>query len=309
MEERALIHFKNVSKKLGGINRIDDLTASFEKGKVYGLIGPNGAGKTTFFNLLTGIYKSDKGKISVAGLDPVRDYKKVRSLIGFAPQDTALYPELSAKDNLMYHAALYLDSMKNVKDKINSILELVELSNRANEPVKNFSGGMKRRLSIGRAILSEPEILLLDEPTLGVDVQSTHRIWEYIKGIREKDTVIIVATNVMAEADFLSDEIVLLDRGKKIADGSLDDLKKTFGDSTITICLKDKVPNELLFSKFKNIREIRDKEVVFNTKNIVKDLTAVVDTLSNVSEIENIKFEKPSLDDFFLAKTGKKLRD
>lgn len=219
IDRKYTICLKDVDKTLGKVKRIDCINMETEPGKIYGLIGPNGAGKTTLFNLITGLYKPDNGTIRVVGLDPVRDYKETRRQIGLLPQSTALYPELSARENLRFHAALYLPKMqKNIEKRIDEILALVDLSERADEPVKNYSGGMSRRLGIGRALLNDPQILLLDEPTLGVDVQSTHRIYEYIRNLKDNNKTIIVATNIMAEADALCDEVIIIDRGKKICE-------------------------------------------------------------------------------------------
>ena len=162
--EKYSVEFKNVNKKMGGVNRIDNLTLNLSKGKIYAIIGPNGSGKTTLMNLITGLYRPDEGKISVFEYNPISDYKEVRRLIGYVPQETSLYPEFSARDNLRLYAALYLSDLNDIEGKINELLKLVELTERADEPVKTYSGGMKRRLSIGRALLTDPKILLLDEP-------------------------------------------------------------------------------------------------------------------------------------------------
>lgn len=138
------VELRHVTKQMGGVKRIDDVTVTLSAGKIYAIIGPNGAGNTTLLNIITGLYRADAGAVSVCGLHPLRDYKKVRTLIGLVPQETSLYPELSARDNLRFHAALYLDETKDMESKIDDILALVELSARADEPVKHYSGGMKR---------------------------------------------------------------------------------------------------------------------------------------------------------------------
>ena len=203
MNAQASIGLDHVDKILGKAKRVDDLSLELAAGKIYGLLGPNGSGKTTILHLICGLYKPDRGTIRVLGMDPVRDHKAVRSAIGLLPQSTALYPELSARENLRFHAALYLPKGADAEARISEILQLVDLEARADEPVKNYSGGMSRRLGIGRALLNDPQILLLDEPTLGVDVQSTHRIHEYIRALGRAGKTVVVATNIMAEADAL----------------------------------------------------------------------------------------------------------
>lgn len=235
MNAQASISLDHVDKILGKAKRVDDLSLELAAGKIYGLLGPNGSGKTTILHLICGLYKPDRGTIRVLGMDPVRDHKAVRSAIGLLPQSTALYPELSARENLRFHAALYLPKGADAEARISEILQLVDLEARADEPVKNYSGGMSRRLGIGRALLNDPQILLLDEPTLGVDVQSTHRIHEYIRALGRAGKTVVVATNIMAEADALCDEVVIIDRGRKICAGAPQQLKDALGAATIQL--------------------------------------------------------------------------
>ena len=168
------------------------------------------------------------------GLDPVRDARKVRREIGLAPQETSLYPS-SALENQWFHAALYLDDQRMAERRIDEVLELVDLADRAKDAVGAYSGGMKRRLALGRAMLADPRILLLDEPTLGVDVQGTHRIWDYVRRFKGEGRTVLVSTNVMAEADALADEILLLDHGRKVRFGTPDALKAEAGSTVVRI--------------------------------------------------------------------------
>lgn len=310
-DKKYTVVLKNVDKTLGKVKRIDHINIKTEQGKIYGLIGPNGSGKTTLFNLITGLYKPDNGTIRVAGLDPVKDYKKTRRQIGLLPQTTALYPELSARENLRFHAALYLPKkQKEIKKRIDEILALVDLAERADEPVKNYSGGMQRRLGIGRALLNDPQILLLDEPTLGVDVQSTHRIYEYIRNIKDGNKTIIIATNVMAEADALCDEVIIIDRGKKICEGSPAELKTKLGTGTIHLCPKSgsHFSEDLVREKIGDFTYYNG-EIVIDAPRGERDLAAVLGVLKDFIDFESISLLKPSLDDVFLHYTGKTLRD
>ena len=310
-DKKYTIVLKNVDKTLGKVKRIDHINIKTEQGKIYGLIGPNGAGKTTLFNLITGLYKPDNGTIRVAQLDPVKDYKETRRQIGLLPQSTALYPELSARENLRFHAALYLPKkQKEIKKRIDEILALVDLAERADEPVKNYSGGMQRRLGIGRALLNDPQILLLDEPTLGVDVQSTHRIYEYIRNIKDDNKTIIIATNVMAEADALCDEVIIIDRGKKICEGSPAELKTKLGTGTIHLCPKSgsHFSEDLVREKIGDFTYYNG-EIVIDAPRGERDLAAGLGGLKDFIDFESISLLKPSLDDVFLHYTGKTLRD
>jgi ABC-2 type transport system ATP-binding protein len=310
-KDNLTVQLKEVDKTLGKVKRIDNLSLQGRQGKIYGLIGPNGAGKTTLLNLITGLYKPDKGSVQVCNLDPVRDYKSVRKYIGLLPQDTALYPELSAKENLYFHAALYLPDMREASKRINEVLMLVDLMGRSDEPVKNFSGGMNRRLGIGRALLNNPQVLLLDEPTLGVDVQSTHKIWEYIHNLKDNKKTIFVTTNVMAEADALCDEVIILDHGKMVCEGTPEKLKADLGMGTIELALKRKeeIPEKLINERIGYFSYDSNKNIIIKAPNGEKDLAEVLDKLKDVIEFESISLHKPTLDDVFLTHTGKNLRD
>ena len=222
----------------GGQKRINDMSIHCEYGQIYGLIGPNGSGKTNLLKLITGLYQPDEGKILVGGLNPIKDYKKVRRQFSLLLQDTAIYPELTAKQNLEFHGALYFYDMKKLNQRIQEILKLIDLKDRQNEPVGRFSGGMKRRLGIGLVLLNDPQLIFFDEPTLGVDVRNSHRIWEYIRTLKEQNKTVIVTTNVMSEADHLCDKIFIIDHGIKICEGSPDELKESIGAKPVTIVKK-----------------------------------------------------------------------
>lgn len=310
IESNAIVLLTNVNKTLGKVKRVDNLSIRGERGRIYGLIGPNGSGKTTILNLITGLYKPDSGTVHIDCLDPVKDYKEVRKRIGLLPQDTALYPELSARENLSFHASLYLSDLTDVNKRIDEVLELVDLTERANEPVKNYSGGMNRRLGIGRALLNDPKILLLDEPTLGVDVQSTHKIWEYIRNLKDSNKTIFVTTNVMTEADTLCDEVIIIDHGKLICAGSPAKLKSDLGEGTIQLTpkMKEAVPEDLIKEKIGDF-SYDAKTIIVHAPRGERDLAEVLDKLKDVIEFENISLHKPTLDDVFLAHTGKILRD
>lgn len=255
MNDDSVVSCQNVTKILGKKPRIDDFSVTLNPGRVYGLLGPNGAGKSTLMNLLTGLYRPSNGTVRIFGLDPVKDAKQVRRLVGLVPQDTALYPELSAIENLKFHAALYITDRRQVAHEIANVLDLVELTDRAKDPVGTYSGGMKRRLAIGRALLSNPKLLLLDEPTLGVDVQGTHRIWDYIERFKTEGRTVLVSTNVMAEAERLADEILLLDHGKAIAFGSPEQLKTKVGQAVSRVVTTPTLDDVFLQLTGRNLRD------------------------------------------------------
>lgn len=310
MENTSVVTLDSVTKVLGKKPRIDNLSFACEAGKVYGLLGPNGAGKTTLMNLITGLYRPTSGTVRVLGLDPVRDARKVRQQIGLVPQETSLYPELSGLENLRFHAALYLDNHRAATQRIEEILELVDLKDRAKDPVRAYSGGMKRRLALGRAMLANPRILLLDEPTLGVDVQGTHRIWDYVRRFKGEGRTVLVSTNVMAEADALADDILLLDHGKKVRFGTPDELKKEAGTTVVRISLVpgsyfDESALRRCFGDF----SFDGEAIVVDAPKGEADLARILGLAEGVIEIAGVELRQPTLDDAFLALTGRTLRD
>ena len=310
MGSESVIVLDNVTKVLGKKPRIEGLSFACEPGKVYGLLGPNGAGKTTLLNLITGLYRPTSGTVRVVGLDPVRDARKVRREIGLVPQETSLYPELSALENLRFHAALYLDDQRMAERRIDEVLELVDLADRAKDAVGSYSGGMKRRLALGRAMLADPRILLLDEPTLGVDVQGTHRIWDYVRRFKGEGRTVLVSTNVMAEADALADEILLLDHGRKVRFGTPDALKAEAGSTVvrITSVSGSRVDEAALRGRLDGF-SFDGESIVVDAPVGEADLARILGLVEGAVEIAGVELHRPTLDDAFLALTGRSLRD
>lgn len=310
MGSESVIVLDSVTKVLGKKPRIDGLSFDCEPGRVYGLLGPNGAGKTTLMNLITGLYRPTSGTVRVLGLDPVRDARKVRREIGLVPQETSLYPELSALENLRFHAALYLDDQRMAERRIDEVLELVDLADRAKDAVGSYSGGMKRRLALGRAMLADPRILLLDEPTLGVDVQGTHRIWDYVRRFKGEGRTVLVSTNVMAEADALADEILLLDHGRKVRFGTPDALKAEAGSTVvrITSVSGSRVDEAALRGRLDGFSFDGDS-IVVDAPGGEADLARILGLVEGAVEIAGVELHRPTLDDAFLALTGRSLRD
>ena len=310
MGSESVIVLDSVTKVLGKKPRIDGLSFDCEPGRVYGLLGPNGAGKTTLMNLITGLYRPTSGTVRVLGLDPVRDARKVRREIGLVPQETSLYPELSALENLRFHAALYLDDQRMAERRIDEVLELVDLADRAKDAVGSYSGGMKRRLALGRAMLADPRILLLDEPTLGVDVQGTHRIWDYVRRFKGEGRTVLVSTNVMAEADALADAILLLDHGRKVRFGTPDALKAEAGSTVvrITSVSGSRVDEAALRGRLDGF-SFDGESIVVDAPGGEADLARILGLVEGAVEIAGVELHRPTLDDAFLALTGRSLRD
>jgi len=221
------IRVSNLTKKFGSFVAVDNISFSVEKGKIFAFLGPNGAGKTTTIKMLTTLLNPTSGVMSVNGFDPVRNEGDTRKSFGIVFQDPSLDDELTAYENLEFHGVLYRVPKKILKKKIDELLKFIELWDRRNDLVKHFSGGMKRRLEIARGLIHEPQILFLDEPTLGLDPQTRNHIWGYIKNLNSRKKItVFFTTHYMEEADRIAENIAVIDHGKIVATGSPSELKK-----------------------------------------------------------------------------------
>lgn len=243
-----IIEVKNLTKKFDDIVAIDDISFVVKKGEIFGFLGPNGAGKSTTIKILTTLLHDTKGTVLLDGYDPDKNPDEVRCSFGIVFQDPSLDDELTAWENMEFHGVLYSVPKKIRRERIQKLLELVELWNRKDDLVKEFSGGMKRRLEIARGLLHHPKILFLDEPTLGLDPQTRNHIWNYIKELNKSEGItVFFTTHYMEEADRVADCIAIIDQGKIIATGTSEDLKKQTG--------KTSLEDTFLSLTGKNIRE------------------------------------------------------
>ncbi|MFH1663453.1 MAG: ATP-binding cassette domain-containing protein, partial [archaeon] len=306
------IKVENLTKKFNGLTAVDSVSFEIKEGEIFGLLGPNGAGKTTTISMLSTMLKPSSGKAEVNGLDIIKDEDKVRKSIGIVFQDQSLDDELTAFENMDFHARLYRTPKNTRKEKINELLKLVELDERKNDLVKKFSGGMKRRLEIARGLLHEPKVLFLDEPTLGLDPQTRNHLWQYIEKLnKEKGITIILTTHYMDEADKLCNRIAIIDKGKIVALDTPQKLKERLGGDVILIKSPDteKIYPKIKFSWVKHI-EKRGELISVNAENAEKHITEIVVIAGkNNYAIESISVSKPSLEDVFLHFTGKTIRE
>ncbi len=319
------ITVKNLSKSFKEHKKerivLDGISFDIQK-QNFTLLGPNGAGKTTLVNMICGLIDYDSGSISVCGYDPRTELQEVRKRIGLVTQDTSVYNYLTAKENLEFHANFYGIPKDKVKEKVQEALKLAQLENRANDLVGTFSGGMKRRLALVRAMLHDPEIIILDEPTLGVDIQNRNEIWQKILKMKGQKTIFI-NTNYMDEAERLSDLCAIIDDGKIVAMDTPENLKTQYadgvrltaeiqaGEETMAI-IKDKL---YAYSGDTSINGTVNKDDYLisiparKKSNLL--LTEVVEILNEINGvvIKDLQVRVPTLDDVFLKLTGKKLRD
>ncbi|HRX57792.1 MAG TPA: ABC transporter ATP-binding protein [Eubacteriales bacterium] len=310
-----------LSKSFGERKVLDRL--SFEIGKqTFTLLGPNGAGKTTLVNIICGLLKYDSGKVSVCGFDPRTQTQQVRRRIGLVTQDTSIYDYLTARENLTFHANFYGVPARDVKRKVDEALALAHLEQRANDLAGTFSGGMKRRLALVRAMLHDPEIIILDEPTLGVDVQNRNEIWNKILAMQGKKTIFI-NTNYMDEAESLSDVCAVIDGGRVVAIGPPDSLKTDYSDG-VQLSAEIEIGGEELARLQPKLKAYSSETVITQQKcpnryrvyipakkkpNLLLTDVAEIFNETEGLVIKDLQVRVPTLDDVFLKLTGKKLRD
>ena len=300
---------------------MDNLSFVVEKGELLALLGPNGAGKSTTVKAITGILKPTSGSVKADGLEVSENLDKVRSILGFMPQETALYQDLTAQETLEYHAVLYGVPKGEVAERVERMLELAGLTQRKDDLVKTYSGGMKRRLALVRSILHDSEILILDEMSLGVDVQSRNLIWNQVKKLKAEGRTILFCTNYMDEAEALADRVIIIDNGRMVVSGTTNELKqKHVGKYLLEITMVGLEADQgasWLSEKLKmNVEKVSDpldggpRTAWIQSQSGHSDLPIVIGTLTELGlEVKEASLREPSLGDVFLAITGSKLRD
>jgi ABC-type multidrug transport system ATPase subunit len=312
MDINYAIEVEGVSKRFGTLTAVDDLSLYVKRGEVFGLLGPNGAGKTTTINLVLGLLKAHSGKIQVLGMDINSQTRQIYQQVGYVPQETNLYLDLSAQDNLLHHAALYCEDLKGVKSKLEDLLRFTNLWERRKDPVKKYSGGMKRRLALARSLLHTPELIFFDEPTLGVDVQGRFAIWDHIREQRESGRTFVISTNNMVEAETLCDRVLIIDHGKVIALDTPENLKAAMQYDVVNIRTTPAIEDpEAFFASFqtRNITRPEPFELRFEMPGANASTSSLINTISKAHQLESILISRPSLDDVFLFHTGRALRE
>jgi ABC-2 type transport system ATP-binding protein len=305
------IEMIDLCKTFGDFKAVDHLTLTVQRGEIFGLVGPNGSGKTTTINMISGLSVPDSGEVRVMGYDVRRNSRQVRQLLGSVPQETALYEELSAWANMDFHADLFGIPRREKKQRIIQLLELVQLLDRKDSRVGTFSGGMKRRLALARALLHDPQLIYLDEPTLGVDVQARRAIWDYILSLREQGKTVLITTNYLEEAQTLCDRIAIIDHGKLIAVDTPDHLKQTYGGSVIE--LETAQPSKAI-EEIRQVAGVTDvtqdgAHLKITTAGIHNIAPQIINIVSQEGELRDIAVREPNLDEIFLRLTGTALRD
>lgn len=310
----SIVKVSNVTKRFNDKLVLDNISFEIEEGEIFGLIGPNGAGKSTLINIMTTLVEATNGSVEIGGYDIVKQPIEAKSLIGLVPQELALMEEMTAYDNLLFFGSLYGLSYKVLKERINEALMATGLMDRKKEKVKKFSGGMKRRLNIAAALMHHPRILIMDEPTVGVDPQSRNHIFEFTKKIcKERNTTVIYTSHYMDEIEELCSKVFIMDLGKEIASGSQEQIKSLSGEQTKVILTVGHLSGEIVL-KLRGLEGVslvteEGNQVTLTINKDFKLTSAIALLESYSSQLQGIRYEEPRLEDVFLWLTGKSLRD
>ena len=307
------IQVEGLTKKFKDVTAVDNITFDVANGELFGLLGPNGAGKTTTINMLCTLLKPTSGYAEVAGFNVAQERDSVRNSIGIVFQDTALDERLTGRENLDFHAVMYGIPGDVRRKRIDEVLNLVELTDKAKVLVEKYSGGMKRRLEIARGLIHCPKVLFLDEPSLGLDAQTRRHIWEYIKKLNEEDVTIILTTHYMEEADYLYDRVAIVDHGRIVAVDTPGNLKDALGGDVLSLEIEgggSALEDQLRAMDWVMSVDRRDGVLELKVKNADKHLPGVFTAAEHEGvAITSVHLRKPSLEDVYLKYTGRKIRE
>jgi len=311
------IEVDSLTKKFGDFKAVDNISFNVEEGEIFGFLGPNGAGKSTTMMILTTLLKPSSGKVLVGGHDILSDAKKVREKIGYVQQEISVDEFLTGRENLYLHARINHIPGNLIKSRIDDVLELVELGEKQDHATLTYSGGMRKRLDIANGLLSRPSVLFLDEPTVGLDIQTRRKIWSYIKKIRKEfGMTVFISTHYMEEADELCGRIGIIDFGKIQVIDTPKSMKRAIGNEIISFNLVDgKANQDTLIDQINDIefvKEVKNKQdliTVFST-NSNEVIPKIFQASTNLNmKINSLTLKQPTLDDVFISYTGHDLRD
>ena len=310
----VLLKVENLSKNFDLIKAVDGISFEVKQGEVFGLLGPNGAGKSTAISMISTLFPPTSGSILFEGKNILMQPKVIRAKLGVVPQDIALYPTLKGYENLAFWGNMYGLKGTELKKRINEVSEIIGLSDRLKDRVDKYSGGMKRRLNIGAALLHRPELLIMDEPTVGIDPQSRNHILDTVLGLNKLGMTIIYTSHYMEEVEYLCSRICIMDQGEIIASGTQDELVELIKGQT-QIILKLDVMDRNILGKLKGIKGVSGAELVEDIISVSGDSvnSLLADIIAKVTEqgrhIVSINVKKPNLETVFLNLTGKALRN
>ncbi len=312
---------ENLQKSYGPVKAVKDVSFKIESGEIFGLLGPNGAGKTTTIRCLCTLSKPDSGKLEVCGISAVEQPKIARRRLGYVAQEVALDKVLTGRELLQLQAALYHLPKAAAKERVNQLIEILGLQDYANQKTGTYSGGLRKRLDLAAGLLHQPDVLVLDEPTVGLDIESRFVVWEFLRQLREAGTTVLITSHYLEEVDALANRLAIIDQGRVIAEGTPSQLKDRVGGDRVTLRIREFASSQEA-DKAKSVLDILPfvEEVIINQAQ-GNSLNLVVKPQSNpLSKIEqtlkdidlptfSLAQSRPSLDDVYLAATGKTLMD
>lgn len=318
----TIIEVRELVKSFGDIKAVDNISFSVGRGEIFGFLGPNGAGKSTTIKILTTLIGKGSGTITIDGLDLDAQADEVRRIIGYASQEVGVDNDLTARENLFIQCRYYHIPKEKSREKVEDLLRTVNLVEAGDRKLSTYSGGMRKRLDLATALVSDPRILFLDEPTTGLDPKSRKELWDYIRGLNKKGTTIFLTTQYMEEADQLADRLCIIDEGRIVAEGAPEELKARIGADTITMSLREydaavleRAKNALgSITGIKEIRECQLDDICENGlvltigdgSSIMPQVVRALDAAS--VEVGKLTLSTPTLDDVFLSLTGKTLK-
>jgi ABC-2 type transport system ATP-binding protein len=319
--KETILEARNLVKKYGDLTAVNEVNLAIQEGEIFGLLGPNGAGKTTIISMITGLLEPTNGSITVDGLDLQTDTNTVKAKLGLVPQELALYPTLSARDNLAFFGSIYGLGGKDLRERVDDMLQMVELTERANEAIEKYSGGMKRRVNIAAGLLHQPEVLFLDEPTVGVDPQSRNAIFEAVEDLNRAGVTVIYTTHYMEEAQRLCHRVAIIDEGQIIALDTPSALIRSLGGGILVLGLEDPETGpglgqvRTVVDRVTELSAVKsttrdDGHLKIETHRFQEALMGILD-ITNQLDVRITSMEKwePNLESVFLHLTGKKLRE
>jgi ABC-2 type transport system ATP-binding protein len=315
MDRTIAINVSHLCKSYAGHIAVDDLSFHIYAGEIFGLLGPNGAGKSTTLRTLITLLHPTSGSATVMGHDTVRDADTVRTLIGYVPQERAIDRFLTGREHLELLGALYHLSKQEANKRIGELLKLVELEAHADRPAKTYSGGMKRKLDIACGLLPDPKILFLDEPTLGLDVQSRLRVWDYVRMLKARGMTVVMTTNYLDEADQLCDRLAIIDGGKIKTLGSPAELKIALGGDIVSLTIKETSRLGALAAAVQGQPAIRTVNITstgldIRVESAEKAIPTILEAANRLDcRLDFIDYHRPRLDDVFIAHTGRSIKD
>lgn len=303
-----VLEIQNLVKRYGDNHALQGVTFSVREGSCFGLLGPNGAGKSTTMKIITGILGADGGHAKVFGLDAEKESVEIRRQVGYVPQEITLYEKLSARENLQFFGEMYGVQGKELKQRIAEVLEEVGLADRAKDAVRSFSGGMKRRINIAAALLHRPKLVILDEPTVGIDPQSRNHIFEMIRKLTAEGVTVIYSTHYMEEVEALCDEIAIIDHGKVVVQGSLNQILDQHASNALYLEAEEMIE----LPSIPNVKKAypKGRGWVIETDRILSTIQLLTENLLATGRaVKSLEIIRPSLEQVFLNLTGTSLRD